>query len=492
MERILQNLVSIDPEIKTPSNVQESNENEIGASNNLPSLPIASTNSRMETLPENKEVAPTDEEEMDDVMNVLKDLNDVASGTFATNTSNGVTKTSPDSSVLTHNVVESLTSVQDVAKVVDFSKNSINDNSSNPHISASQAAEEMCARLNARQTELEKRFESINNRVNQIRCRQFGSHVVDELTNLRSVYEGVTQPLIQSTQSINNYNTSALDTPRIISAQVPRSQSVQSNTTLSGSSGIQLPIITNNSRIGGRVLPPGGISLPNTPVQITSASAPSQTVPSGITLPSMGQISAPSLPTTPLAPSDIDTSTNPFTPRSTVKSTTIGINLTSPLTSENSSLSNRPQAVTAKKVKVEKTKKTKIGKEKRIENASIPEPELKPTIKHELPTEEENENIKDGLNHLESNLRHLIHSYDSEATESSSGGESCDEFDGYLDTSYQQNQRVRESKLYQRLKSQQSSHSALQTQIKSKTSNSPTLFPPPIKQRAKWAWLSNR
>merc|ERR1712242_674183 len=112
-------------------------------------------------------------------MNVLKDLNDVATGTFASTSNNGAAKQSVDNPVVPHNVVESLTSVQDVAKVVDFSKTCINDNSSGTPISTSQAADEQCSKLNARQIELEKRFASISNRVNEMRCRMFGSHVAD-------------------------------------------------------------------------------------------------------------------------------------------------------------------------------------------------------------------------------------------------------------------------------------------------------------------------
>ena len=47
-----------------------------------------------------------------------------------------------------------------------------------------QAAEKKFAKLSARQVEIEKRFESLNLRINQMRSRQFGSHTVDELTNL--------------------------------------------------------------------------------------------------------------------------------------------------------------------------------------------------------------------------------------------------------------------------------------------------------------------
>ena len=141
-----------------------------------------------------------------------------------------------------------------------------------------------------------------------------------------------------------------------------------------------------------------------------------------------------------------------------------------------------------KKSKTDRIKRNKQGKEKpldcqiQVSNVSLSKPELFTT--------EENEEIKDGLNHLQANLKHLVYSYDSEATESSSGGESCDEFDNYPDTSYQHNQKDRESKLYQRLKSHQSFQSGIQT--KAKSSNQLHQAPPLIKHRAKWTWLSNR
>jgi hypothetical protein len=485
MEKILENLVN-DSEETNSSTMDDPTTASLVSVNNGTRLTTLSTNPRLETaLSEEKGVSSTVEEEMDDVMNVLKDLNDVASGTFATNTNAEVAKPSTDTEV-PHNVVDSLTSVQDVAKVVDFSKSCINDNSTIPQISASQAAEEQFAKLNARQAELEKRFANITTQVNQMRCRNFGSHVVDELTHLRSFYEKK-QPQLQGSQSLNSSNLSVCDTTRIVSAQIHKS-----STILGGSSGIQLPVLPNTLRIGGRTLPPDGIALPNTPLQINSHSGTSQTMPSGITLPSIGQIrSAPSLPTTPLAQSDIDSSTQNFTPRASLKSGVSGINITSPFSGENVTLCNTPQSAIPKKIKVEKAKRIKSVKDRLVDTNAF-EDEQKYTIKPDLPTEEESEVMKDGLKHLEANLRHLIHSYDSEATESSSGGESCDEFDSFSDTSYQQNQRDRESKLYQRLKSQQSSHMGMLTQAKAKTMNQPSQASPLIKHRAKWAWLSNR
>ena len=43
----------------------------------------------------------------------------------------------------------------------------------------------------------------------------------------------------------------------------------------------------------------------------------------------------------------------------------------------------------------------------------------------------EKERAEEALGMLEANVRHLVQGYDSEATESSSGGESCDEFDRF-------------------------------------------------------------
>ena len=53
------------------------------------------------------------------------------------------------------------------------------------------------------------------------------------------------------------------------------------------------------------------------------------------------------------------------------------------------------------------------------------EPEVEP------PSAAERERAEESLGQLEANLRHLVQGYDSEATESSSGGESCDEADRF-------------------------------------------------------------
>lgn len=69
------------------------------------------------------------------------------------------------------------------------------------------------------------------------------------------------------------------------------------------------------------------------------------------------------------------------------------------------------------------------------------------------PSFEEKQKVDEVLGQLNSNLKHIMDDYDSEATESSSGGESCDEQDNFSN---------RSDKLA------------------------------PIKKRAKWTWLNNR
>ena len=500
MEKILENLVNNadggDPAPLLADTNTPSSSLTMGDTNNQTAMPITSTNSRLEVpLSVEKEVNSSVEEEIDDVMNVLKDLNDVASGTYTSSTNSEVNKSSTGDNEVPHSVVESLTHVQDVAKVVDFSKACLNETPSQPPISAYQAAEEKFAKLSARQVEIEKRFESLNLRINQMRSRQFGSHTVNELTNLRSYYDGITAPLIQGTAIPSLTNLPISVTSGYSSNQVSRS--MPSNPSL-GSVGIQVPSVSNNlhQRLTSRPMLIEGLPLPGAPIQINSPAQPfpSQTIPSGIALSSLASIRAPpSLPTKPLAPSDIDASSNNFVPRSIIKSSVSGINITSPFPVDNQGVSASAAAIPSKKIKVEKAKKVKLGKDRTASETNVQtEHENKNTVKIELPTAEEKERMKDSLNHLEANLCHMIYSYDSEATESSSGGESCDEFDGYADTSYLQDQRDRESKLYQRLKNQQPSFQSTQHQGKLKGSTYSTHYPPPIKQRAKWAWLSNR
>ena len=69
------------------------------------------------------------------------------------------------------------------------------------------------------------------------------------------------------------------------------------------------------------------------------------------------------------------------------------------------------------------------------------------------PGPEDKQKAEEVLGQLSSNMRHMVNAYDSEATDSSSGGESCDEMDNFS------------------FKNERSA---------------------PIKKRAKWTWLHNR
>ena len=96
---------------------------------------------------------------------------------------------------------------------------------------------------------------------------------------------------------------------------------------------------------------------------------------------------------------------------------------------------------------------------------SVPQPpsNLPTQVKEELedssqislqpPSLDEKSKVDEVLGQLSSNLKHMIDTYDSDATDSSSGGESCDEMDNFS----HRNERIA-----------------------------------PIKKRAKWTWLHNR
>ena len=98
MEKILENLVTEEEsahsslEEQTVPNFQELNSQ--GPSNS--SEITTKTNT---ILTDDKDENNSVEEEIDDVMNVLKDLNDVATGTFATTSSNEVVKQSEKNTV---------------------------------------------------------------------------------------------------------------------------------------------------------------------------------------------------------------------------------------------------------------------------------------------------------------------------------------------------------------------------------------------------------
>ena len=80
-------------------------------------------------------------------------------------------------------------------------------------------------------------------------------------------------------------------------------------------------------------------------------------------------------------------------------------------------------------------------------------PSVPTASKIQGPGPEEKQKAEETLGQLSSNMRHMVNAYDSEATDSSSGGESCDEMDNFS------------------FKNERSA---------------------PIKKRAKWTWLHNR
>ena len=323
MEKILETLVSSVGTGESESHGENSKNQQSAFSHGLVSDQsniLMSTNSRpgITSATEGKDASSLVEEDMDDVMNVLKDLNDVASGSFVSNANSGITKSTSDENAVPENVVDSLTSVQDVAKVVDISKACLNSSPSNSQISAYQAAEEKFAKLSARQSEIEKRFAKLSNRINDMRCRQFGSHVVNELTNLRSFYENITTPKVQGNQVpfyTNNHHT--------VSAPISSGHSNQtgnlllpSNQIVTGSSiGVQL-----HNSLNQRSLSLEGVPLPTAPVQINSSSPSYSSQPMSTGITKVPQIQHPlSLPTTPLDPSDIAASTTNFGPGPMIK-----------------------------------------------------------------------------------------------------------------------------------------------------------------------------
>ena len=133
MEKILDNLVS-EHEESVNTSIDKGTGSNFEVPNNREPPHSTNLSTKMDNLTD-KDENESVEEEIDDVMNVLKDLNDVATGTFVSNSNNGEVKHEENNPVVPQSVVESLTSVEDVSKVVDFSKSCINDNSSTLHIS---------------------------------------------------------------------------------------------------------------------------------------------------------------------------------------------------------------------------------------------------------------------------------------------------------------------------------------------------------------------
>ena len=91
--------------------------------------------------------------------------------------------------------------------------------------------------------------------------------------------------------------------------------------------------------------------------------------------------------------------------------------------------------------------KEEIDEQKFLPQTTLTQKKIPP------PSLEEKQKVDEILGQLSSNLKHLVDTYDSEATDSSSGGESCDEMDNFS----HRNERIA-----------------------------------PIKKRAKWTWLHNR
>ena len=233
----------------------------------------------------------------DDINDVMEVLTDLAGEDFH----NGPKEASNAS-------VDALTSVQDVSKVVD---KAIIDEEPSP----AALAEDRYAKASARQISLEKRLANITRRINLIRCRKFGSHVAQELGELRTAYEMLSPP--QTAPPVLNL--------------------------------AHISSVTDFSSVQGQ-----------------------------------NQVTLPSYPLAPAALASQVVKDEPLDDGS------------------------------GNKKKVKKLKK------------ELSKDDLPP-----VPTESEKQGLNEALGRLNVNLRHLIQSYDSEATESSSGGESCDEGEGF-------------------------------------------------------------
>ena len=99
-----------------------------------------------------------DVDELNDVMEVLTDL----------------TREDYKNAAPVNGGVDALTSVQDVAKVVDREE-----------VSPAILAQQKFIKVNERQQALEKRLFSLANKINVVRCRTFGSHIAKEIGQLR-------------------------------------------------------------------------------------------------------------------------------------------------------------------------------------------------------------------------------------------------------------------------------------------------------------------
>ena len=289
-------------------------------------------------------------DDMNDVMKVLTGFDDYAEAVSASENGSGVPKEME---------VDGFTSVQDMAKVVD----------------KATLANEKFLELSHHQVTLDQRYQAISRRLNRLRCLTLGTHISEELSNLRNYCEKVAPPL-----------------PPPLPPPAPPS--------LAGLTASGPPKMPNFNL--GNLKPlnmPDGVVLPNVPHQ-----SPVQ------------------LPTQPVFP-----------------------------------LPQTPDV----KVKEEIDAEMMNGAGPSTSSASAPIPStssgfIPPKFPHpKLPPPNFDEKLKtdEVLGQLNSNLKHIMDDYDSDATESSSGGESCDEQDNFSN---------RSDKMA------------------------------PIKKRAKWTWLNNR
>jgi len=164
--------------------------------------------------------------------------------------------------------------------------------------------------------------------------------------------------------------------------------------------------------------PPPTFATPRMPTINLGNLRPPLNMPEGVVLPSV-----------PPPPPSVSLPTQPLAPLSTTNS---------PSTSFHLPLPNAPDL------------KIKEEIEEQQQQQLLPQNQQKKVLP---PSLEEKQKVDEILGQLSSNLKHMVDTYDSEATDSSSGGESCDEAENF---------------------SHRNERSA------------------PIKKRARWTWLHNR
>jgi len=354
-----------------------------------------------------------EEDDLNDVMEVLTDLTREDYKNASARSPNGAGD------------VEALTTVQDVAKVVD--KMEVVEE----ELSPAALAQQKFVKVNDRQQALEKRLYNLANKINLIRCRKFGSHIVKEISHVRSSYEKYLPPPPHSMPAIGSLVPPAQlatlqppPTPSPVAGghlvpQQPQPRQLLGpaappppfSPLVSLSAAFQQQQQQQQGQLGGGSMP----TLPNMPV-----------VPPQLQLQSLQPGLTPQLPTHPLGQFPLATAEPDVSAAPVVKEEP------NPLLQ---SLQHQPddqhhfgsQAGQPKR-KIKKSKKLLLAEAAAAEAAAAAKAEaaIPPA-----PSEENKQQFNETLGKLNVNLRHLIQSYDSEATESSSGGESCDEFEGF-------------------------------------------------------------